>query len=61
MDEEGSTGLDLWNDLDARGAVPYDGDAFVGVVKVLWPGGAVDDAALEVVEAVDVGPFPVAR
>ena len=47
--------------MDARRAVPYDGDALVGVVKVLWPGGAVDEAALEVVEAGDVGPLPVAR
>jgi hypothetical protein len=46
--------------LDARGAVPYDGDSFVGVFKVLWPGGAVDEAALEVMEAGDIGPLPVA-
>jgi hypothetical protein len=46
--------------LDAGGADADDGDLFVGEVVVLVPAGGVDEFALEVVQAFDVGPLPVA-
>ena len=54
------TGLQLWDNLNTRGAVANDGDLLALAVKVFGPGCTVDELALEVVQTRDVRPFPVA-
>ena len=47
--------LQLGHDLDRRGAGADHGDPLAGEVDVVVPAGGVEELALEVVDAVDVG------
>lgn len=53
-------GINVGNDLNTTAAGADDGHSLPGQIILLVPGGRVHQFALEVLEPIDRGPFPVA-
>lgn len=54
------TRLDGRNNLNSRRTVPNDCYSFIGIIQLLRPVRTVYEISLEVVEALDLWPFPMA-